>query len=40
LPKENEPKEKAPLVLACGFPTKMVITGKSKKLASLKHSDF
>jgi len=22
LPKENEPKEKAPLALACGFPIK------------------
>ncbi|WP_292401053.1 MULTISPECIES: hypothetical protein [unclassified Methylophaga] len=38
--KENEPKEKAPLVLACGSPKKMAIAGKSKKLASLKHFDF
>jgi hypothetical protein len=40
LPKENEPKEKAPLVLACGSPIKMAISGKSKKLAALRHSDF
>tara|TARA_R100001369_G_scaffold35932_1_gene61261 strand:+ start:1733 stop:1861 length:129 start_codon:yes stop_codon:yes gene_type:complete len=38
--KENEPKEKAPLVLACGSQKKMAIAGKSKKLASLKHFDF
>jgi hypothetical protein len=31
LPKENEPKEKAPLVLACGFPIKMISSGKSEK---------
>ncbi|MCB2426909.1 hypothetical protein [Methylophaga pinxianii] len=32
--KEIEPKEKAPLVLACGSPKKMAIAGKSKKLMS------
>jgi hypothetical protein len=29
LPKENEPKEKAPLVLACGSPKKMAMAGES-----------
>ena len=31
--KLNEPKERAPLVLACGSPIKILISGKSKKLA-------
>jgi hypothetical protein len=35
LPKENEPKEKAPLVLACGFTALRFLSGRLTKLASL-----
>ena len=35
LPKENEPKEKAPLVLACGFTALRFLSGRLTKLAAL-----
>ena len=33
LPKENEPKEKAPLMLACGFTALRFLPGRLTKLA-------
>ena len=35
LPKENEPKEKTPLVLACGFTALRFLSGRLTKLAAL-----
>jgi hypothetical protein len=37
LPKENEPKEKAPLMLACGSTALLDLSGVRPKLAALKH---